>query len=773
MWRQSLLLVLVCCLSPLALFSSVSATPAMLSAINCGSASMTGAGVELCRISLVGAAPAGGVAVNLRSSNAAVALPNTVVVPANATSVGFTATVSSLGSALAVTLTASQSGASKVFVLWINPAVPLLGISPTNLAFGNTPVNSEATRSVALQCTGVVPVTVTAATVTGADFSVSGSSFPVTLNPGQRIMLNVQFHPSATGAAVGGVAIASNSSTNAFVTVSLSGTGQAPKVVTVAVSPTSISITPGATQLFSASVKGTTDTTVIWTMSGTGCNLDTCGNISSTGLYTAPPAISVPATVTITATSKANPGRSASAYVTLTPSTGGTTYYLATAADGGNDSNSGRSADKPWLTPHHPVNCGDVILAEPSDSYASDNFETGKWGTVNCPAGNNVAWLKCATFDTCKITASAGEPGFFVDKSYWGVQGWEVTAPDSTSGWCFGAAPNLGAKLEIHHIVFANNVANGCQHAGFDSFKSTATAGVDYLAIVGNIAYDAARWSKGCGSGIAIYEPIESDSLPGTHIYVAGNFAWGNIDSNPCGGGTPTDGEGIIFDAFDGDQGNLPTPYRAQAVADNNIVVANGGRGLQADYNSVGNGPFASIYFRHNTMWGNNRDLNENSVFCGEMMFYATVTSQATLNLAVTDAANGCGANPIYAYFVGASPTTTDVVDQNWGYAASGANHQIIKSAGFSYGAKNIFGLDPRFANPTAPGPPHCGGYSNVPACMAIIIENFTPTNPAAAGYGYQVPSASPVFDPLFPQWLCNVNLPAGLVSMGCQKAAP
>ena len=38
----------------------------------------------------------------------------------------------------------------------------------------------------------------------------------------------------------------------------------------------------------------------------------------------------------------------------------------------------------------------------------------------------------------------------------------------------------------------------------------------------------------------------------------------------------------------------------------------------------------------------------------------------------------------------------------------------------------------------------------------------------AAAAYGYQAPSLVQTFDPLFPQWLCNVNLPAGLVTMGC-----
>jgi hypothetical protein len=52
---------------------------------------------------------------------------------------------------------------------------------------------------------------------------------------------------------------------------------------------------------------------------------------------------------------------------------------------------------------------------------------------------------------------------------------------------------------------------------------------------------------------------------------------------------------------------------------------------------------------------------------------------------------------------------------------------------------------------------------------MATVIANFTPTNEAASGYGYQIPGAAQIYDPLFPQWLCNVNLPAGLVTMGCK----
>jgi hypothetical protein len=51
---------------------------------------------------------------------------------------------------------------------------------------------------------------------------------------------------------------------------------------------------------------------------------------------------------------------------------------------------------------------------------------------------------------------------------------------------------------------------------------------------------------------------------------------------------------------------------------------------------------------------------------------------------------------------------------------------------------------------------------------MATVIANFTPATAAAKPYGYQVPTSTSIVDPLFPQWLCNVNLPAGLVTPGC-----
>src|ERR1039457_1452381 len=199
---------------------------AALSALSCSSGVMTGSGTDACTVTLTAAAPSGGLSVNLSSSSSAVTIPSTVTVPANATSVGFTATVSSVTTAQAVTITASAGGLSRTFALQLNASVPALRINATSLAFGSVVVNTTATpQPITLTSTGTVPVTISAAALTGTGFAVSGVTFPMTLNPGQAATLNIVFDPTAVGAATGQLTITSNSSTNSTAVVSLSGTG--------------------------------------------------------------------------------------------------------------------------------------------------------------------------------------------------------------------------------------------------------------------------------------------------------------------------------------------------------------------------------------------------------------------------------------------------------------------------------------------------------------------------------------------------------------------
>ena len=88
--------------------------------------------------------------------------------------------------------------------------------------------------------------------------------------------------------------------------------------VVVLINPPLANVALGQTQQFQASVTGSTNTAVVWTVNGlTGGNATT-GTISSSGLFIAPQSLPNPASVTVTAASQAAPQSSASAVVTLT-----------------------------------------------------------------------------------------------------------------------------------------------------------------------------------------------------------------------------------------------------------------------------------------------------------------------------------------------------------------------------------------------------------------------------------------------------------------------
>lgn len=433
-----------------------------------------------------------------------------------------------------------------------------------------------------------------------------------------------------------------------------------------------------------------------------------------------------------------------------------TTYYIDVAGNGGNDANNGLSPAAPWLTPNHSVNCGDVIQAAASSSYSNANFRTTKWGTVTCAGNPNVAWLKCITFDACK---GSGTDGFWIDKSYWGVQGFEVTESGPNS--CF-LVSNEGAGL-VHHVIFANNIANGCFNTGFGASGAAGNT-FDYIIYVGNIAYRTATSTTVCGQAFSWYNPVKYDSAPGTHFYAAGNFAWDNVNNPACNGGSPTDGDGIELDVWDG-TGGSGIAYNQQAVVENNIFVHNGGFGIISLRATQ-----ATVYIRQNTLYGNMRDQHLGN--CGEYVDSSPDSITGTIhvqnNIAATNAATcHSGSATYWAYGVGNSQSTLHF-DSGVAYSAAGNNCGPAYGPAFAGCPGGLTtGTNPAFVNSALPGAPSCGSASSVPDCMSTMIANFTPTAGGMSAYGYQVPGP-PRVDTLFPAWLCNVNLPTGLVTMGC-----
>jgi uncharacterized protein (DUF1800 family) len=87
--------------------------------------------------------------------------------------------------------------------------------------------------------------------------------------------------------------------------------------IKVTVAPGSLTLVTDGTQLFTATVVGTTNTAVTWSVNGETGGDSTIGTIDINGNYNAPDNLPSPNSVTVTATSVADPTKSGSAIVTF------------------------------------------------------------------------------------------------------------------------------------------------------------------------------------------------------------------------------------------------------------------------------------------------------------------------------------------------------------------------------------------------------------------------------------------------------------------------
>ena len=98
--------------------------------------------------------------------------------------------------------------------------------------------------------------------------------------------------------------------------------------ISVAVTPATSTVGIGKTQQFTATVTGTSNTAVTWSVAGGAAN----GTVSSGGLYTAPSTVPTPATVNVSAASQADPTKSGTAAVTVSATTSSSVNVSPSAA---------------------------------------------------------------------------------------------------------------------------------------------------------------------------------------------------------------------------------------------------------------------------------------------------------------------------------------------------------------------------------------------------------------------------------------------------------
>lgn len=100
-----------------------------------------------------------------------------------------------------------------------------LSAAPATIGFGNVAVGSSLTKTAALTASGDSTV-VSSVTTTNPEFTVSGVTLPLTLEPGQSASFTVKFTPQSSGAAAASLSFVS-AGLGALASEALSGTGTA------------------------------------------------------------------------------------------------------------------------------------------------------------------------------------------------------------------------------------------------------------------------------------------------------------------------------------------------------------------------------------------------------------------------------------------------------------------------------------------------------------------------------------------------------------------
>lgn len=192
---------------------------------------------------------------------------------------------------------------------------------------------------------------------------------------------------------------------------------------------------------------------------------------------------------------------------------------------------------------------------------------------------------------------------------------------------------NTGINIFRSNFVTVQNCyVHDCGCGGIGGRES------DYMTIRRNVTRDNAKTNPYNCSGISIYQPIQLDDEPGTHILIADNVCFENecrLPFSPAGFTTPTDGNGIILDDFNWTQdfgdGPRQDTFSALTVIENNLAFNNGGAGMKGY-------EVSNIIFRNNTSVHNNYVLEEYSdniaeiagqAVSGDVVFYNNIAVQA------------------------------------------------------------------------------------------------------------------------------------------------
>jgi hypothetical protein len=205
-----------------------------------------------------------------------------------------------------------------------------LTAAPTSLSFGEVPVGSTTSLSVVLTNTRSSKNTVNSAQTIGSGFSVTGLTFPLTLNAGQSVTMTVNFAPQVAGL-TGGSVFLSGPNLN----IPFAGTGSTIGQLTIA---------PSALNFGTIDIGNSKTQTA--TLSATGGSVTISSAASSNPQFTVS-GVSLPLTL--------NAGQSVNLYLVFSPTQSGTDSATLTVISNASDTKTTESLTGAGIAAQHSV----------------------------------------------------------------------------------------------------------------------------------------------------------------------------------------------------------------------------------------------------------------------------------------------------------------------------------------------------------------------------------------------------------------------------------
>lgn len=386
--------------------------------------------------------------------------------------------------------------------------------------------------------------------------------------------------------------------------------GGGKKAVTITVSPTTASVYTTQNEQFAATVSNATSSAVNWQVDGIAGGNSAVGTIDSTGLYTAPAALPVPATVTITAIAVGDTTKTAVATVTLlqganlaiTPSNvtlnaGAQQTFTVTSTGVASPSGTTYSLSCKSTV---PLGCG---------SITADGVYTAP--SLPPPGGNVIVTatvtVNSATFNTSATVAivgsslgTAGQYAFFLSgKSNGNSYHAAGSITLDGSGHITGGSEDVNNQGSVSTVSFTGgtytySVPDGRIAANVTTSSGTATF---YMVLV-----DASRgFIEYAGSGVSasgtmnLQDPAKfsAASVSGPYVFRLSGLDTGAAQSLAEAGAINADGNGNVTSGLlDANSGGTVTSG-ASVTGTFTAAVAPTGRGTLTLTSSFGTQVFA------------------------------------------------------------------------------------------------------------------------------------------------------------------------------------